>query len=297
MPPGDGGHGRSAPPSADVTVISADSQPGLVDEVVAYLRRLWRQRDLAFTIAGVELRGAVIDSPLSYLWWLLEPLMNLLCYVLLVTVLGRTQQPGEPPYPVFIFTCLLPWFWTVSSISKGARIALSYSGPITQIRFPNLTLVIGRFLNEAVLYLFGNVVLLAAILIAGLRPSICWLAFPIVVAVHGLAILAAMTLVAALAVLVTDTDKILPFILRLWFYASPALYSLDEVMRRVSPPIAKLMLLNPMATIFDAHRRVLLLGQWPDWGALGIWAGLAGLGLVVSTAFFIRVEKHFPKLL
>ena len=111
--------------------------------------------------------------------------------------------------------------------------------------------------------------------------------------------LALTILLAAVNVFYRDVGNLARHVLRLWFYLSPALFSLDQLIAATDsyPVIQRLLTLNPWATMFTAYRAVIYDGQLPDWTALGtvLLGSLVLLGL--TTLFFKRVEPAFAKVL
>jgi ABC-type polysaccharide/polyol phosphate export permease len=86
---------------------------------------------------------------------------------------------------------------------------------------------------------------------------------------------------------------------RLWFYLSPGLYSIDII---PEGPIKTLFSLNPFAILFESYRAVI----WgttdgpstaPDFVGLGVLL-LVSIGLLtVAIAIFKRVEPGFARIL
>jgi lipopolysaccharide transport system permease protein len=54
-----------------------------------------------------------------------------------------------------------------------------------------------------------------------------------------------------------------------------------------------LYFLNPMATLIDAYRRVILFGQPPQWGFLAIAAVVSAVIAVLAYRGFKRAERKF----
>jgi ABC-type polysaccharide/polyol phosphate export permease len=85
----------------------------------------------------------------------------------------------------------------------------------------------------------------------------------------------------------------------LWFYLSPALFTLEQLTHatREFPIIQRLLLLNPWATLFAAYHDVIYEGIVPDWAALirVLIASIVFLGL--TTIVFKRLEPAFAKVL
>jgi ABC-type polysaccharide/polyol phosphate export permease len=55
--------------------------------------------------------------------------------------------------------------------------------------------------------------------------------------------------------------------------------------------------LNPMATLIDQARKILLLQQNPDWIALGWIALVSGLLIVLGSYLLVRFDRDYPNML
>ena len=65
-----------------------------------------------------------------------------------------------------------------------------------------------------------------------------------------------------------DVGNLARHFLRLWFYLSPALFSLDQLINATAETTRRssdLLTLNPWATLFTAYRAVIYDGTLPDW--------------------------------
>ena len=85
--------------------------------------------------AGLRKSGA--DTLFGNIWWILDPLLQMLVYVILVSVIFQRDQPA---YPLFIFAAILPWKWFGSAIQDGTVSVVSQERLIKQINFPKLVL-------------------------------------------------------------------------------------------------------------------------------------------------------------
>ncbi len=69
-----------------------------------------RRRLIRYLVqADLKKKGA--DTLLGNVWWVLDPLLQMLVYVILVSVILDQHQPD---YPLFIFAAILPWKWFTS---------------------------------------------------------------------------------------------------------------------------------------------------------------------------------------
>jgi lipopolysaccharide transport system permease protein len=80
--------------------------------------------------------------------------------------------------------------------------------------------------------------------------------------------------------------------IRMWFYLSPSLWTLDEVQNETYRTIIRI---NPLTGLFEGYRAV-FLGHpmhWADFGITCIWAVVL---FVVGSYYFTRRESQFGKL-
>ena len=273
-------------------VISRETarQSGTLTEMLSYFKWVVRRRDLIRAVCNSELKQTVVRSKLSYLWWIMDPLFDTICYVFLMFAIGRGAG-REIPYTVFILTGIMPWRWSTGCWIGSTKLWSQYRELINQLRFPYMTLILSRFLHELILYVISYVVIFGACIAYGYYPQTSWLMLPVIILAHSAIVLGLMFFFSMLSLYFADLERILPFLLRLWFFCSPILYALDEL-----PAWAqKLMLLNPMAPILANYRGCLLQGQVVELGYFGVYALVFVLALSLGMSIFIRKEPYISR--
>jgi lipopolysaccharide transport system permease protein len=295
----------SATSEAPAAYRNTAGDPGaiaLIREAFADVRS--RRRLVRYLVAAdMHKRGA--DTILGNFWWILDPLLQMLVYVVLVTLVARGH--GIENYPLFIFAAILPWKWFTASVTDATSSVASQDRLIKQIQFPKIVLPVAATTAGVVGFAWGLIPLFAIILVSlgSISPTLVFL--PVIAAVQFIFTLALALLVSAGNVFFRDLGNVARHVLRLWFYLSPGLYSLavlDQVNLLDQYPILRTLLeLNPFAILFEAYRAII-------WGAPGggpptapHWPSLAGLA-IVSTIFlalaavvFKRLEPRFAKVL
>ena len=261
------------------------------------MKRFWDHRWLTFSLTYAELQQTVIRYPLSYFWWLLEPVLLLCCYVFLVTVLGRGGPRDGVPFFLFVFVGILPWFWTTRCVSGGLNLITQYSGPITQIPFPKLTLIVARYFHETILFIIGNGITITLLYIYGLWPTVYWLYWPLLLFLHSLLLLTLMLFFSAFSVSLPDVGKLMPFILRIWFYGTPILYEVNMLKDNLSSLLVNAILFNPLAYLSISYRDILLFDKAPDMSMYWKWLVVLIITLIIGMAYFIKREKYFARYL
>ncbi|HEY8239196.1 MAG TPA: hypothetical protein VIF63_07150 [Candidatus Limnocylindrales bacterium] len=265
---------------------------------------LSRQRLVRYLVqAEMKKRGS--DTVLGNLWWILDPLLQMVVYVVFITIIARNPAPD---YPLFIFAAILPWKWFSAVISDATTAVVRHDKLIRQIAFPKLVLPMATTTAGVVGFAWGLVPLFALLLLHPDRLSLMVIWIPIIAAVQYVFTLAAAILISAANVFFRDLGNAVGHFLRLWWFLSPGLYSLAaleglEVLKD-HPTIKFLAGFNPFAVLFEAYRAVVygapVVGGKPyppDLVALGflLLGSLVFLGLCI--VFFKRVEPDFAKVL
>ncbi|HXG40149.1 MAG TPA: ABC transporter permease [Candidatus Limnocylindrales bacterium] len=289
--------------AAPVVVRSASLRPGFAESIATGLRELWERRRLIAYLVGADLRKKGADTILGNVWWILDPLLQMLVYVVLVSLIFARPQPD---YPLFIFAAILPWKWFTSSVIDAIGSVSSQDRLIKQIQFPKIVLPTAATLAGIVHFGFGLIALGGLLLVLypdRLSPYL--LLIPAIAAVQLVFTLAVGYVVAAVNVFYRDVSNLARHALRLWFYLSPALYGASAVERLAAehPRLVDLFRLNPFFVLFTAYRNVIYGAESgggpipPDWTSLGVLLAVS-LGLVaLAIAFFKRFEPAFAKVL
>lgn len=276
---------------------SSSVRPGPFGLIRIGIDDVLSRRRLITWLVRADLKKKGADTLLGNVWWVLDPLLQMLVYVVLVAVVFTRATED---YPLFIFSAILPWKWFESSVKNGATAVVAMERLIKQINFPKLVLPFSAVLAGVVNFTFGLVPLFGLLfLFYGHRASALVLLIPVMAAVQLVFSLAVATVLSAVNVFYRDVGNLARHLLRFWFYLSPGLYG-AELIDKVGaeyPIVGQLMHLNPWAVLFTAYRDVIYFERAPDWLGLGI-LGLVSVGLLlVAMLVFKRVEPMFAKVL
>lgn len=301
----------SATSEAPAAFNHAAGSPGplaLIREGIADIRS--RRRLVRYLVqADMRKRGA--DTIIGNFWWVVDPLLQMVVYVVFITIVARGHN--IPAFPLFIFTAILPWKWFIASVSDATASVVSQERLIKQIQFPKLVLPVAATTAGVVGFAFGLVPLALLMIIFSDHLSPYVLLIPVIAAVQYVFTLALALLVSAGNVFFRDLGNVTGHVLRLWWFLSPGLYSLsflDSVNLVAEYPIIKtLAQANPFAILFGAYRQVIYGSAGgptpPGFNPPGFpdWASLAGLGIAsllflgLTTIIFKRLEPNFAKVL
>jgi homopolymeric O-antigen transport system permease protein len=252
------------------------------------LAQLGRYRGLIQSLVARELKARYRGSVLGFFWSLINPLLLLLIYTFVFTVvLPGTHPPEIEPYALFLFCGILPWTWFSSSLLEASNVLISGGNLIKKVLFPAEVLPIVTVLSNMVHFLLG-LPILAAFLIYYRAPlqwrELAW--FPLVVLVQLVLTTGLSLLLAALTVHFRDIKDILSNIVTFWFFATPIIYPMS-----VAPGIGKALLnLNPFTHLAISYQEILFYQ-----GSFGHWKWLLALA-VVSVGVFLGGYFVFDRL-
>ncbi len=227
---------------------------------------------------------------IGVLWWIIDPIVTMLIFYV---VFGVVLERGSPDYVPFLFTGLVPWRWFTSSLPHAGNSLLQGRGLMQQVYLPKVVLPTVTILTDTVKFAFVFVVLLIFLLVYGCPLGLSCLALPLVVLVQMLLVAAASYIVAALVPFFRDLTFVVDYTLRLLFFVSGIFWSIDAV---ENEQYQHYLRLNPIASLLDAYRGILLEGEWPSASPL-LWIGLVSLGgIYCGVRFMARNDWNYPKV-
>jgi lipopolysaccharide transport system permease protein len=243
------------------------------------LEQLFRYRGLVHSLVARELKARYRGSFLGYFWSFVNPLLLLLIYTFVFTVvMPGARGTGLEPFPVFMFCGILPWTWFSSSLLDASNVLIAGGNLIKKVMFPAEVLPVVSVLAGLVHFCLG-LPILAAFLIyyhVPLTPTdLLWL--PVIVLVQLTLTTGLALLVAALTVHFRDVRDLLANLLTLWFFATPIIYPLSQA----PAAVRRVLNLNPFTHLAVSYQEVLFVP-----GPFAQWRRLLALGVAAIAVFF-----------
>ena len=235
-----------------------------------YLRELYQRRDLIFYLVASNLRAQHKNAVLGYFWWLLDPLLGVLIYYFVVVVVFRRGGEG---YGAYLVVGLIVWRWLGTTVTIASHAIVRQAPIITQVYLPKIVFPVTVTLSELINFGFGLLVIALTLPYWGILPggSVLWL--PNVVLMQLLFSMALASVIAYISVFLPDMDRLLTHLMRLWFFASPVIWT--EAM--IPEGARGLLEINPMAHFLIAYRGMLIDNRSPESATpAGDWPCLNG---------------------
>jgi len=257
-------------------------------------RRLAANRNLLKNLVLRDLKHRYVGSVGGFLWSVMHPVVLLVSYTFVFSVLGVRAGPelGIDSYPLFLFCGILPWLLFADTVTRNCSSITDNAQLITKTVIPAEILPIAITISNLVHHMIGfSVLIVVLIAFDGIHLSALWLLLHIPI----LLMLAQGVgwIVAGLHVFIRDTIHAVQIVMLPWFLFTPVLYSPDILSER----LRFIVNLNPMAIIVTGYRNSLL--DLPQPGITYI-AAVFGVSLAVFLlgAFpFKQAKPAFAEIL
>jgi teichoic acid transport system permease protein len=252
-----------------------------------YVRELWRRREFAREMARTNLLAQHFNTMFGQLWLLLSPLLLAGVYFMLVDIL-RSGSRG-PAFFAHLLAGLFAYYFVSDSLRLAVKSVTGGGKLILNTAFPRVLLPLSDVLTGFMRFLPTIAIYVPVHIASGLPvgPTDLW-----VLPLLGLMVVlagGASMLVASLQVYFRDLKNFLPYLLRVWLYASPVLYYADEVPNGYS----WLIPINPLGGLLASWSDVLNKGIAPEPKYLVLAIAWSFAIFVAGALFFVSREREF----
>jgi lipopolysaccharide transport system permease protein len=253
---------------------------------------LFRYRDLFFNLFRRELRVKYRGSMLGLVWTLINPIVLMLGYWLLFSILLRAVSIEN--YPLFVLSGLVTWMFFQQAIQMSCTSLLGHANLVKQVRFPRQLLPLSVVATNLVtmLVMLGVVLPLNLIFIPETRSTF-WAALPLFIPLAAL-VTGFSILLASATVMFRDIEHLVVTVLLPWFILTPIFYTFDQLPGiKDHPRIADALYYgNPVAPFVEAIRDPLFFGELPTLGDVTYVVAAAAIALLVASLVFRRVDDQ-----
>jgi ABC-2 type transport system permease protein len=260
--------------------------------LVARARALWNVRAILWLLIRRDLKVRYAGSVLGYVWTILDPLLMTGVYWFVFSVVFTRGGVGESPYILFLILGLLSWQWFSGSVTDTARALTSESRLVRSTRLPREIWVL-KVVGSKGLEFFFSLPVVVLFMIGYRKPPAWELAlFPLAVLLQAILLTGIGLVLAATTVLVRDLQRVVRIGLRVMFYLSPVIYSVNRI---DIGPLRELFALNPMTGIIELYRALAFPTAFAGWKVVGVAAMICVLALLVGATVFRRLENAVLK--
>lgn len=262
------------------------------------VRELWSYRDLLWLLVKRDISVRYKQTALGPLWFILQPLLTSVVFVIVFTVVAKIPTAGVPPM-LFYLSAQLGWQYFANSFASTSNTLVNNANLFSKIYFPRLIIPLSTVISNLLAFLiqFATFIIIYAVFknASGVDQNSFHLQLYELLFLPLLALqIAAVALgvgvfLSALTAKYRDFSVLSTFILQLWMYVTPVIYPLSQVPER----FRIFVVFNPMAAPIETIRHILLGTQAPGFSATVLSIAITIVVLIGGIFVFRQIEKTF----
>ncbi|HEY9692528.1 MAG TPA: ABC transporter permease [Oculatellaceae cyanobacterium] len=274
------------------------SQPELIIEAGRterqYWKDLWLYRELFYFLAWRDILVRYKQTVIGIAWALIRPFLTMVVFTVVFGQIAKLPSEGNAPYPILVFSAMLPWQFFATALSECSNSLLTNSNLISKVYFPRLIVPASAVIVSFVDFLVSGMILLGLMAWYNFVPTWRILTLPVFILIAFAASMGAGLWLAALNVKYRDFRYVIPFIIQLGLYISPVGYSSS----RINEQWRLLYSINPMVGVIDGFRWAILGGESRLYlPGFTLSLLLVALSCVMGIWYFRKTERTFADVI
>lgn len=249
---------------------------------------LWHYRELLFRLAWRDVTVRYKQTSIGVVWAILQPFVTMVVFTLVFGKFADFPSKGRP-YPIFVYSALLPWTYFASSLSMSSSSLVSNKALVTKVYFPRVLLPLAGVVVPLVDLVFASIVLAGMMVWFAVWPSWALLLAPLFLLMALFTALGVALFLSSVNVRYRDVPYAVPFVVQIWLYLSGVVYAISALPERWQ----WLLALNPMTAVISGFQWGVLGTAAPPLGKTLVSIGAMTLMFVVGLWYFRRSEPRF----
>jgi len=258
---------------------------------------IWKGRDLLGQLVRRNIEIRYKGTMMGLVWMLVTPLVMLAVYTFVfgVVLKARATAFGDSmgAFALFLFCGMTVFNIFSESVTGSVGIVTGNPNYVKKVVFPLELLPVSAVLTACFFGLIWIGILLLGIGILLHKFCLAAVCLPLIFIPLILFSCGFSWLVASLGVFLRDLAHVIGILLMVLYFMTPIFYSVEAVPVSLRP----LMLLNPLTTLVQSTRQVLMLGQWPSWHLLGFVTLLSMAIFQLGYFWFMKTKRGFADVL
>ncbi len=255
-------------------------------------KELWRYRELFWFLALRDILVRYKQAVIGVAWAVIQPIFTMLVFSVIFGFLAKLPSGGVP-YPVLVFTALLPWQFFAHSMSASSQSVVGSAGIIQKVYFPRLVIPTSAVISGLVDFCVSFVILIGMMIWYRIIPTGNIIFLPVFILLAFMSALSVGLWLSALNVEFRDVFYVVPFLVQAGQYISPVAYSSSIIPEK----FVYVYSLNPMVGVIDGFRWSLLGAAAPNWHSVLISSISVFLIFITGLFYFRKMEKTFADII
>jgi lipopolysaccharide transport system permease protein len=221
------------------------------------LPELWERRALLLTLVGRDLQVRYRNTVLGVAWAILQPALATLIFTLIFTTVFNFRSDEGENYLVYTLLGFIFWQFFSGGVTQAAGSVYEQIAMVKKIYFPRLFLPLTVIVRSLFDMLVASVFLLGAMLYTKTPiTGVAVLGFGLTSLILFIFASGVSFLFSSLNARYRDLRHLIPFVLQIWFYATPVFYAASLL----EGNLIWLLRLNPVAQALLVSRQAVFAG-------------------------------------
>lgn len=221
-----------------------------------FIKNLYNYRELFYALSLSYIKARYKQTVLGTGWALVQPAVLMLTVIFVFPMIANIT-PAMKPYSLFVFVGFWLWTFFSNSLSFSIPNLVSNTSLLRKIYFPREILIVAAVVPSLLDFALALAILIVMMIYFGIHLTFFILLLPILFFIFILFTLGLSFLGAIANVAFRDVSKFLPIMLQILFFATPIIYSFDNV----RSSYILFYKLNPLTGIIDSFRSIIIHGR------------------------------------
>jgi lipopolysaccharide transport system permease protein len=257
-----------------------------------HFKELWKYRELLLFLIWRDIKVRYKQTVLGVTWVVIQPIVTMVIFSIVFGRLANLSSDGFP-YPIFSYAALLPWQLFSRALSDASGSLVTNQQFVTKIYFPRLFLPTSSVLSGLVDFFIALVILFGMMAFYRIPFTPRMWILPLLILFTLLSSMAVALWLSAINVKYRDVKYTLPFLVQVWLYATPVVYSSTIIPEKWQIIYG----LNPMAGVVEGFRWALLGKETAIGGLIGASVIMVVFLFVGGLLYFQRMESSFSDVI
>ena len=252
------------------------------------LKNLNKNREYILYYARIMLKQRVAGNYLGFLWLFLQPLMFMLIYTFVVTMIFRNNIKN---FNIYVLIGLNAWSLIQRTIMTSATAIIRNKALFEQVYFHKFVYPTVYMISYTYEFLIATSLVFIMMAFGGVPFSWHLIEILPILFVCMLFSLGCGLIVAHIGVYLYDLANILEFTLRFIFYLSPIMWSHENL----NFPLMWLLRLNPVSVLLGSFRSCILYGKSPVYTYLLILGIFSCILIQIGYRLISKYEDSYAR--
>lgn len=259
--------------------------------MIGIIKELCEYRSMIHNLVKRDLRGRYKGSMLGFLWNLILPMMQIIVYIMVFTVIFRQNIEH---YYAYLIVGMVPWIMFSDSLSAGAGSVVDNSPLITKIYFPRSVIPVSIVLSKLVNFFISMAIVIFVLslqhgfdltALCGLPLAIiCLLTFTI-----GLSLI-----LAAANVYMRDVQYLTTVLLMMWIWITPIMYITTGIDNTF---VQTILAINPVTYLIELFQDALYWKILPTGETIIIAVLESAIMFILGSWIYEKLSADFAEVL